>query len=238
MAKQSNQKAKLLYLQKFLMEDTDAEHGITIAELTEKLAAVGIAAERKSLYDDIEVLRSIGMNIETIRGRANSYKLVSRTLAPQDVVKAGKALKETGTVGADGIIALLCSLLSKYDAETVKAALAAVPKKAKAAAAAKAEPPAEPEAAKPAEPVNMQDAETVELKCAAELQDDVMAYFGATAQVVKTKGSNVVISGQAVCGEAFYLQLIRWGSGVKLSAPSERRKEFVKYCKKIISQYK
>ena len=34
------------------MEETDAAHGITIAELVEKLAAVGIAAERKSLYDD------------------------------------------------------------------------------------------------------------------------------------------------------------------------------------------
>lgn len=230
MAKQGNQKAKLLYLQKFLMEDTDAEHGITIAELTEKLVAVGIAAERKSLYDDIEVLRSIGMDIETIRGRANSYKLVSRTLTPLDVVKVGKALKETGTAGADGIIALLCSLLSKYDAEAVKTAMTAVPKKVKAAEVNKTELPTELKAAKPAE--------SVELKCAAELQDSVMAYLGKTAQVVKSKGSNVVINGQAVCDEAFYVQLIRWGSDVKLSAPSDRRKEFVKYCKKIISQYK
>ena len=125
MAKQSNQKAKLLYLQKFLMEETDAAHGITIAELVEKLAAVGIAAERKSLYDDVEVLRGMGLDIETVRERANSYKLVSRVLKPQDVVKAGRALKETGTAGANGIIEALCSLLSKYDAEAVKAELAA-----------------------------------------------------------------------------------------------------------------
>ncbi len=233
MAKQSNQKAKLLYLQKFLMEETDAEHGITIAELAEKLASAGIAAERKSLYDDIEVLRGIGMEIETIRGRANSYKLVSRTLDAKDVLKAGRALKENGIAGADGIIAALCSLLSRYEAEAVKEQLAAVPKKAKAAAALKTE-----EAAS-AEPVSMEGSEAVELKCTPDLQEAIMAYLGTTAQVIRTtKSNNIVIGAQAVCGEDFYLQLVKWGSGVRLNAPADKRKEFVKYCKKIISQYK
>lgn len=232
MAKQSNQKAKLLYLQKFLMEETDAAHGITIAELVDKLAAVGIAAERKSLYDDVEVLRGMGLDIETIRERANSYKLVSRVLKPQDVVKAGKALKETGTAGANGIIEALCSLLSKYDAEAVKAELAAKPKRAAKTTKAAASEPTQ------AAPVNTEAAEAVELKCAAELKDAVMAYLGASAQIVKEKGSNVTIGGQAVCDEAFYMQLIKWGSGVKLMEPASHRKEFVKYCKKIISQYK
>ena len=135
--------------------------------------------------------------------------------------------------GANGIIEALCSLLSKYDAEAVKAELAAAkPKRAaKTAKAAAAEPPQ-------AEPVNTEAAEAVELKCAAELKDAVMAYLGASAQIVKEKGSNVIIGGQAVCDEAFYMQLIKWGSGVKLMEPAAHRKEFVKYCKKIISQYK
>ena len=88
MAKQSNQKAKLLYLQKFLTEETDAQHGITIAGLVDRLAEAGIAAERKSLYDDIEVLRAFGLQIETVRGRANSYKLTGRVLQAQDVIKS------------------------------------------------------------------------------------------------------------------------------------------------------
>ncbi len=72
MAKQSNQKAKLFYLQKFLTEETDAQHAFTIAGLVDRLAEAGIAAERKSLYDDIEVLRAFGLQIETVHGRANS----------------------------------------------------------------------------------------------------------------------------------------------------------------------
>ena len=51
------------------------------------------------------------------------------------------------------------------------------------------------------------------------------------------KSSGVVIKAKTVVNEDFYAQLIKWG-GVKLSEPSERRKEFKKYCKKIISQYK
>lgn len=125
MAKQSNQKAKLLYLQKFLTEETDAQHGITIAGLVDRLAEAGIAAERKSLYDDIEVLRAFGLQIETVRGRANSYKLTGRVLQAQEVVKTGLALKAVGVEDAEAIIDSLCGLLSKYDAESVKNELAA-----------------------------------------------------------------------------------------------------------------
>ncbi len=242
MAKQSNQKAKLLYLQKILMEETDAGHGITIAELVEKLAAVGVAAERKSLYDDVEVLRSMGMDIEVTRGRSNSYKLLSRTVTSKTVVKIAGALKAANTPGANAIIKALCSLLSRYDAEAVKAELAALPEES---AAVQEEPAAIAEETAPAaqapaaaEAADMEAAEKIELKCAPDLQDAVLAYFGERAQIVKTKGSGVVVEALAVCNEDFYVRLIKWGSGVKLTAPADRRKEFVKYCKKILSQYK
>lgn len=267
MAKQSNQKAKLLYLQKFLTEETDAQHGITIAGLVDRLAEAGIAAERKSLYDDIEVLRAFGLQIETVRGRANSYKLTGRVLQAQDVVKTGLALKAAGVEGAEAIIESLCGLLSKYDAESVKNELV-MPQQDNAHSTEAQEAPAEilPEAAPEAEqsecvkeaaqPENDKAeeksapqaektaaakdagaAETIELKCAADLQDAVLSYLGGSAKIVKVKSSGVVIKAKTVVNEDFYAQLIKWG-GVKLSEPSERRKEFKKYCKKIISQYK
>lgn len=267
MAKQSNQKAKLLYLQKFLTEETDAQHGITIAGLVDRLAEAGIAAERKSLYDDIDVLRAFGLQIETVRGRANSYKLTGRVLQAQDVVKTGLALKAAGVEGAEAIIDSLCGLLSKYDAESVKNELAAavMPQQDNAHSTEAQEVPAEvlpetvpeaecvketaqpetdkaeeksaPEAEKAAAAKDASAAETIELKCAADLQDAVLAYLGASAKIVKVKSSGVVIKAKTIVNEDFYAQLIKWG-GVKLSEPSERRKEFKKYCKKIISQYK
>ena len=56
MAKKPNQKLKLIYLSRILQERTDAHHGLTLSEITAALKEYGISAERKSLYDDMEVL--------------------------------------------------------------------------------------------------------------------------------------------------------------------------------------
>ena len=48
MAKMPNQKLKLLYLMKILLSRTDAEHGMTLSEISAELAGYDISAERKS----------------------------------------------------------------------------------------------------------------------------------------------------------------------------------------------
>ena len=63
MAKSSNQKLKLIYLMKILLEKTDETHSITMSEIIDSLNAYNISAERKSLYDDIENLRLYGLDI-------------------------------------------------------------------------------------------------------------------------------------------------------------------------------
>jgi len=74
-----NQKLKIMYLMKILMEYTDEDHDITLAEIVEKLNAYGVTAERKSLYSDIENLRIYGMEIEGIQyDRTFHYKVVNR----------------------------------------------------------------------------------------------------------------------------------------------------------------
>lgn len=79
MAKGQNQKLKLLYLAKILAERTDEEHGIGMAEILAGLKAYGITAERKAIYDDLENLRSFGMDIVTNpSGRYHQYYLASR----------------------------------------------------------------------------------------------------------------------------------------------------------------
>lgn len=63
MARTSNQKLKLLYLLKIFMEKTDETHSLTMADIISSLSSYGIKAERKSLYDDIELLRQYGVDI-------------------------------------------------------------------------------------------------------------------------------------------------------------------------------
>ena len=79
MPKSSNQKLKLIYLMKILLERTDETHSITMPEIIEALAAYDISAERKSLYNDIENLRVYGMDvIGTQEDRTYSYHIGNR----------------------------------------------------------------------------------------------------------------------------------------------------------------
>lgn len=78
MAKSSNQKAKILYLMKIFQEETDEVHSLSRKQLEEKLADQGIQTGRKSLYDDIETLRTFGLDIEYRKERPEGYYLASR----------------------------------------------------------------------------------------------------------------------------------------------------------------
>jgi predicted DNA-binding transcriptional regulator YafY len=79
MPKGPNQKLKLLYLQKILLERTDETHYLTMKDIQAALAAYGIEAERKSLYDDWELLRKYGLDvISEPYGREWIYYIGSR----------------------------------------------------------------------------------------------------------------------------------------------------------------
>lgn len=80
MSKKANQKAKLLYLQQILLEETDEKHVLTVQQLIERLAELEIPAERKSLYDDIATLQAFGLDVIATRSRANIYRIGSRLL--------------------------------------------------------------------------------------------------------------------------------------------------------------
>lgn len=82
MAKSSRQKQKLLYIMQMLIERTDENHGLTVAQIIEELESMGISAERKSVYDDLEVLEQFGdsFGFELCRQKTNTvtYYIGSR----------------------------------------------------------------------------------------------------------------------------------------------------------------
>ena len=79
MAKQSNQKFKILYLKKILIEKTDEENTMTLNEILLELEKFGVKAERKSIYDDIETLRTFGIDIVTRKSKTTEYYVGNRT---------------------------------------------------------------------------------------------------------------------------------------------------------------
>ncbi len=76
--KLSHQKLKLMYLAKILMEKTDEEHTITVPEMIAELNKLGISAERKSIYDDLEYLQLFGFDICSNKTRTTNYYIASR----------------------------------------------------------------------------------------------------------------------------------------------------------------
>lgn len=78
MPKNQNQKQKMLYIKNMLERETDCEHGLSMADFLVRLKEIGIDAERKSIYDDIECLRASGMDIKLSRGKRFTYYLDNR----------------------------------------------------------------------------------------------------------------------------------------------------------------
>ena len=77
--KGENQKLKMLYLSKIFAEQTDDEHGLTMPEIIERLAACGVNADRKTLYLDFEELRRYGLDILSEQvGHKTYYSLGAR----------------------------------------------------------------------------------------------------------------------------------------------------------------
>ena len=123
MAANGKQKLKLLYLYKMLDEQTDAEHGITMAQILEGLEELGISAERKGIYNDLNVLREFGCTIDTIQRMPVEYTmakagldLVELTLLA-DAVQSSRFLTERT---ASRLVKKLSGLASVHEREALK----------------------------------------------------------------------------------------------------------------------
>lgn len=60
------------------MEQTDEQHTITVPEMIAELSKLGISAERKSIYDDLEYLKLFGLDICSNKTRTTNYYIASR----------------------------------------------------------------------------------------------------------------------------------------------------------------
>lgn len=85
MSRRANQKLKLMYLSKILLENTNSQHGMTLSQILKELDKYGIQCGRKCLYDDIEALRVFGIDIRTKRDRYVRYYVASRKFEFADI---------------------------------------------------------------------------------------------------------------------------------------------------------
>ena len=119
MPKSYGQKLKILYLAQLLLERSDESHPLTTKEMIDYLAAQGIHAERKSIYDDMAALQNFGMDIIAIREKPGGYYLGSRQFELAELkllVDAVQASRFVTTKKSRELISKLETLTSRREA--------------------------------------------------------------------------------------------------------------------------
>ena len=123
MARGARQKLKLPVLWKVLMERSDEEHPLTVAQLIEALGAWDITAERKSIYDDLEALEELGADIHCQKGKHPGWFLGERRLQLAELkllVDAVQSCKFITRKKSDELIGKLEGLASVYQAKSLQ----------------------------------------------------------------------------------------------------------------------
>ena len=118
MPKQEGQKSKLVTLLRILEQRTDENHRLNVPQLVQLLENQGILAERKSIYSDIDTLRSLGYDIQLRRGRGGGYWMASRAFELSELkllVDAVQASKVISARTSKKLIRKLEALCSEYE---------------------------------------------------------------------------------------------------------------------------
>ncbi len=100
MAARRGQKVKLLHIIDILKKYTDEEHPLSATQICEKLEDVGVTAERKAIYDDIECLIGFGYDIIQTRTPKSGYFLGSREFELPEIYLLGDAVRTAKFISA------------------------------------------------------------------------------------------------------------------------------------------
>lgn len=121
MSRGKNQKFKLYYLAKIMLEKTDEEHYITMPEIMEQLGRYDVTADRKSIYSDLRDLEKLGIEVEGEPiGKGYHYYVINRQFElPElkllvDSIQASKFITEKKT---NQLIKKLEGLVSEHEAK-------------------------------------------------------------------------------------------------------------------------
>lgn len=124
MAKAANQKLKIIYLHDILLNLTDEQHPMTVKDMIAELAKLGVPAERKTIYDDLALLRDVyGMDIISVHSKTHGYyvgerdfelaelKLLADSVSAAKFISGRKSLK---------LISKIEKLTSVFDAKKLR----------------------------------------------------------------------------------------------------------------------
>ncbi|MGI5962181.1 MAG: helix-turn-helix transcriptional regulator [Lawsonibacter sp.] len=123
MAKSANQKTKLLRLAQLLLRQTDEDHPMPVSQIITELEKYDIKAERKSIYDDLEALQQLGMDIQCRKGKTPGWFVGERDFQLPEVKLLMDAVQSSRFITqkkSDALIAKLESLASIHQAKQLQ----------------------------------------------------------------------------------------------------------------------
>ncbi|MCL2670725.1 MAG: WYL domain-containing protein [Clostridiales bacterium] len=112
-------KDRLLFLLELLNHETDEEHPITVAEIIDRLNAVGFTATRKTVAKDIDTLLAHGVDVVCNKSRQNKYFIGNRAFELPELtllVDAVQAAKFISVKQSRRLIEKLSALTSVHQA--------------------------------------------------------------------------------------------------------------------------
>ena len=119
-------KNRILYVKRFLDEQTDEAHPATVTDILSYLTGMGITAHRRTVMLDIEQLVEVGEDIVCNKSRSNQYFVGDRCLELQELkllIDAVQASKFLTAKRSRALIDKLLTLTSVHQAESLKSGL-------------------------------------------------------------------------------------------------------------------
>lgn len=105
-------KGRILFLLRYMNENTDEDHPLTTAELLDILQENGHAIERKTLRNDMDALAEAGYDIVRTKGIGNSYFMGSRTFDEPEIRLLLDAINASRTISKRRSVQICRKLLS------------------------------------------------------------------------------------------------------------------------------
>ena len=120
-----NGKYRPFYIAKLLEELTDQDHYLTTMQISKLLEErYGMTSYRQTIAKDMEILRTVGMDIDCIPSTQNRYRLLSRRYSDSELIQMIGAIEVSRSItpeSKENLINKLAMEAGVYRAETIKA---------------------------------------------------------------------------------------------------------------------
>ena len=119
----SNNKIRIVKIIDILREETDEEHPMSTVQLIERLKDEGIDVDRKTLYNDIDVLNEFYTDIECIKKSQNLYYISERDFEDSEIQIIASAVMAAKFIPASqtrNLVDRIYKLTSKWKSEVLR----------------------------------------------------------------------------------------------------------------------